>query len=235
MTTLDGLRERSRFRASSLERTIGLAGIAGTALFMTTISISAPNEPTLDASTADAAEFVAGLHGGWVAQAEAASDVAMILLLWSLVGLGLLLRRFEGEVPVRSTVAMLSAALFVGWVVLDASQEAGAHRFADLDQGQLAYAYDVTSLGITNVFLAMGSYAIACGWLMISTRAMPRWLGWWGVASGIGLALAHFIWKNEVAFWLLYIPWWLWLVAAFVLLVRSPLGDGHHPKETSTA
>ena len=85
----------------------------------------------------------------------------------------------------RSTVAMLSAALLAGWVVLDVSQEAGAHRAADLDQGQLAYAYDLTAMGLINVLLPMGTFAFACGWVIVSTNAMPRWLGWWGVVAGM--------------------------------------------------
>jgi hypothetical protein len=39
----------------------------------------------------------------------------------------------------------------------------------------------------------------------------------------------EFIWKTE-AWYALYIPVWLWLVTTYVLLVRRPLGDGHHPK-----
>jgi hypothetical protein len=221
MTTLEGPRERSSVQTSSLERTIGLTGIVGTVLLFAALIVGSPGEPRTDASTADAAEYVAGLPG-WVAPVEVVSDIAMMVVLWSMVGLALILRRYEGATPVRSTVAMLSAALFAGWAMLDASQEAGAHRAADLDQGQLAYAYDLTAMGLTNIWLPMGTFAFACGWVILSTKAMPRWLGWWGVVAGIGLSLMEFIWKTE-AWYALYIPVWLWLVTTYVTLVRRPL------------
>jgi hypothetical protein len=231
MTTLDGPRERSSVQTSSLERNIGLTGIVGTVLLFAALVVGSPGEPRTDATTADAAQYLAGLPG-WVAPVEVVSDIAMMVVLWSMVGLALLLRRYEGRTPVRSTVAMLSAALFAGWAILDASQEAGTHRAADLDQGQLAYAYDLTAIGLTNIWLPMGTFAFACGWIIVSTKAMPRWLGWWGVVAGIGLSLMQFIWKTE-AWYALYIPVWLWLVTTWVLLVRRPLDDGHHPKEGS--
>jgi hypothetical protein len=68
----------------------------------------------------------------------------------------------------------------------------------------------------------MGSFAFACGWLIVSSGAMPRWLGWWGVVSGIALAMAPFVWTIELAFSLPYIAFWLWLLTTCVLLVRRP-------------
>jgi hypothetical protein len=234
MTTLDGPRGRSSVQTSPpQERIIGLTGIVGTVLLFAALVVGSPGEPRTDATTAEAAQYLAGLPG-WVAPVEVVADISMMVVLWSMVGLALILRRFEGATPVRSTMAMLSATLFAGWAILDVSQEAGAHRAADLDPGQLAYAYDLTAIGLINILLPMGTFAFACGWVIVSTKAMPRWLGWWGVVAGIGLSLMQFIWKTE-AWYALYIPVWLWLVTTYVLLVRRPLGDGHHPKETSTA
>jgi hypothetical protein len=223
MTTLDGPRERSSVQTSSLERTIGLTGIVGTVVLFAALIVGSPGEPQTDATTAEAAKYLAGLPG-WVAPVEVVADIAMMVVLWSMVGLALVLRRFEGATPVRSTMAMLSALLVAGWVILDVSQEAAAHRAADLDQGQLAYAYDLTAIGLMNILLPFGTFAFACGWVIVSTKAMPRWLGWWGVISGIGLSLMQFIWKTE-AWYALYIPVWVWLVTTFVLLVRRPVGE----------
>lgn len=106
-----------------------------------------PGEPQLDATTAEAAEFVHGLDATWVRQVEAVGDIGMFVLLWFMVGLALLLRRrVDGDVPVRSTMAMLSGVLVAAYVVLDSSEESAAHRVADLDPGQLAYAYDVAAI-----------------------------------------------------------------------------------------
>jgi hypothetical protein len=124
--------------------------------------------------------------------------------------------------PVRSTMAILSGALVAAYVVLDPTEEAAAHRVADLGQGQLAYAYDVTTIGFTNVWLAMGSFAFACGWVVVSTKAMPVWLGWWGVVAGIAMALAQFVWTAESAWVAPYAAFWLWLLTTCSLLLRRP-------------
>ncbi|TDO45815.1 uncharacterized protein DUF4386 [Kribbella sp. VKM Ac-2527] len=209
-------------RSMPLERTIGLTGIAGTVLLFTALIIGSPGEPPTDASTAAAAEFVKGLDRSWLPPVEAVADIGMMVLLWFMVGLPLLLRRYEGATPVRSTVAIVSGALVAAFVVLDSAQEAGAHRSADLDQGQLAYAYDLTAVGFTNVWLPMGCFAFACGWIVVATNAMPRWLGWWGVIAGIALSFAQFVWRAG-EFWLLpYVPFWLWLLTTCVVLVRRP-------------
>ena len=142
MTTVHQPRDGISLTTWPQERIIGLTGIVGTVLLFAGLIASSPGEPATDATTAEAAEFVTGLHRGWIAPIEAATDIAMIVVLWSMVGLALILRRYDGATPVRSTMALLSATLFAGWAILDASQEAGAHRYADLDQGQLAKYLD---------------------------------------------------------------------------------------------
>ncbi|MBA2560767.1 MAG: DUF4386 family protein [Propionibacteriales bacterium] len=213
-------------RRAPLERIIGLAGIAGTVLLFTSVITGAPNEPPLGATTAEAADFVKGLDASWVPAVEAVGDIAMMTLLWFMVGLPLLLRRYEGDIPLRSTVATLSAALVAAYVVLDASSEAAVHRIADLDQGQLAYAYDVSTLGFTNVWLPMGSFAFACGWVVVSSGAMPAWLGWWGVVAGIALGLSQFVWTVEAAWLVPYAAFWLWLLTTCAVLVRRAPSAG---------
>jgi hypothetical protein len=82
---------------------------------------SSPGEPELNATTAQAAEYVRGLDATWVRQVEAVSDIAMFVLLWFMVGLALL-RRVDGDVPVRSTMALLSGVLVAAFVILDSSE-----------------------------------------------------------------------------------------------------------------
>ena len=213
-------------RRAPLERIIGLTGIAGAILLFTSVIAGAPNEPPLDATTAEAADFLKGLDASWVPPVEAVGDIAMMTLLWFMVGLPLLLRRYEGEIPLRSTVATLSAALVATYVVLDPGHEAGAHRVADLDQTQLAFAYDLTTIGFTNIWLPMGTFAFACGWVVVSTGAMPTWLGWWGVVAGIALGLAQFVWTVEAAWLVPYAAFWLWLLTTCVVLVRRTPSTG---------
>jgi len=66
MTTLDGPRERSSVQTSPPQaRIIGLTGIVGTVLLFAALSTGTPGEPQVNASTADAAEYVAACPAGW--------------------------------------------------------------------------------------------------------------------------------------------------------------------------
>ena len=208
-------------RAHPLARIIGVTGLVGTAVLFAGLIAASPGEPPTDATSEAAAEFLRGLDVPWVRTAEVVADIGMFVLLWFMVGLGLLLRRVEGDVPLRSAMALLSSLLVASFVILDSSVEAGSRRATLLDQGQLAYAYDLSMVGFTNVWLPMGGFAFACGWVMLSSGAMPRWLGWWGLVSGIALGLAQFAWTVPV--WLVpYAAFWAWLLTTCVLLVRRP-------------
>jgi hypothetical protein len=56
---------------------------------------------------------------------------------------------------------------------------------------------------------------------VLSTRVVGRWLGWWGIASGLGLVLARFFWTSVI--WLLpYATFWIWMIIMCVQLVRKP-------------
>ena len=207
---------------TSIERTIGLTGIVGMVLLFAATIATATNEPELDASTAAAADYVRSQDASWIAPVEGVADIGMIILLWFMVGLALLMRRHEGEVPVRSTIAMLSGVLVAAFVVLESAVPAAANRSSELDDAQLAFAYDLSQIAFTNIWLPLGSFVFACGWLMISTAALPRWLGWCGIGAGVALALAQMAWDPGIG-WIPYLGFWLWLLTTCVLLVRRPM------------
>ena len=205
----------------SLLRGIGVTGLVGTVLLFASVIAGSPGEPPLDASTAEAAAYIKGLDASWIQAVEALGDIAMMVLLGFMVSFSLFLRRYEGPFPVRSTMAMLSGTLFSAYVVLDPAGQAGSHRLADLDQGQLAFAYDLSTIGFTNVWLPMGAFAFACGWAIVRTRAMHTWLGWWGLVAGTALGLDQLVWTAGDTWLLAYATFWLWLVTTCVLLVRG--------------
>ena len=209
-------------RGEPLARVIGATGLVGTVVLFVGLIAGSPGEPPINATVAQAAEYIRGLDATWIRLLEVVADIGMFVLLWFMVGLALLLRRVDGEVPLRSTMAFLSALLVAGYVILDSTEEAATHRAAELDQGQLAYTYDVAHLGLVNIWLPMGGFAFACGWLILTSHTLPRWLGRWGIISGIALALAQFVWTVEVAWLIPYLAVWLWLVTTAVLLVRRP-------------
>ena len=91
-------------------------------------------------------------------------------MLWFSLGLALLLRHYEGELPWRS------------------------------------------------VFLAgAGMVGICTGLIVLSTRSLPRRLGWWGPIAGVGSVLARAVWTSGVAF-VPFAAYWLWVTALSVML-----------------
>ena len=202
-------------------RSIGLTGLVGTGLLFASVIAGCPGRTAARCGHCRGGSLREGPDASWVPAVEAVGDIAMMVILGFMVGFSLFLRRYERAFPVRSTMAMLSGTLFAAYVVLDPAEEAATHRLADLDQGQLAFAYNVTTIGFTNVWLAMGGFAFACGWVIVSTRAMPTWLGWWGLVAGTALGLAQLVWTVEPAWLVPYAAFWLWLLTTCVLLVRG--------------
>jgi hypothetical protein len=145
----------------------------------------------------------------------------MIGLLWFLVGFSVLLRRAEGEPAMRSTVALASAVLLPVYYLVNASWESAIPRGLELQPAVAAYAYVVGNIGFANTWLALGSFAGAAGWVMLSSGAWPRWLGWWGAVAGVGMLIARFVWTIESAWFVLYGVFWIWLLTVAVRLVMG--------------
>ena len=183
-----------------LSRVTGIVGLSTLVLIFTPIvAISTLGEPSFTATAEEAHAFLVNASVGWARLAMAVLPVAAIGLVWFVVGLTLLLARAEGSPPWRSVGALVAGVLLPAHLLLDASWGAAAYRGAETEPGLARYAFDVGNLGFANAWVAMGSFAVACGWVVLSTRVFGRWLGWWAVVAGVGLVVARFVWTNE--FW----------------------------------
>jgi hypothetical protein len=213
---------RTRDRWSTLAQVTGVTAIVAVVLlFVPIIAISSVGEPAFDATRDEAAEFFRDSDVAWVHAAGAFASLGMLAVLWFVVGLTALLRRVEGEPAWRSTVALVSGTIVAAYGVLDASWDAAANRGSELDPQIALYAFDVGNLGFANAWLAMGSFAVAVGWILLDSRALAAWWGWWVVASGIGLIVARFVWESQ--FWLIgYALFWVWVIALGIRLIRRP-------------
>ena len=193
--------------------------IAVVLLFASIIALAARGEPPFTASNEEARAYFANVSVGWPQTAMALTSVAAIGILWFVVGLTLLLRRAEGDPPWRSTIALASGVLLTAYTALDASLEAASFRGADLDPAVAGYAFDVGSIGFANAWLALASFAVCAGWVVVATGIFGRWLGWWAIISGIGLALSRFFWTAEI--WSVpYVLCWLWMIIICIRLLR---------------
>jgi hypothetical protein len=203
-------------------------------LFAMIIPLAAAGEPPFTASNDEARAYFANVSVGWAQTATAVSSVAAIGILWFVVGLTLVLRRAEGDPPWRSTIALVSGVLLTAYTALDASLDAASFRGADLDPAVAGYAFAVGSVGFANAWLALASFAVCAGWVGVATGIFGRWLGWWAIISGLGLALSRFFWTSEI--WLLpYLLFWLWMIIVCVRLLRWSPAEAYAQPQSSTA
>ena len=99
------------------------------------------------------------------------------------------------------------------------NEAAVAFRAGDLDPQIARYAFDQGQAAFANGRIALGSFAVCCGWVIASTRFLPRWVGWLAIARGAGLALSRISWTSYI--WLpFYLMFWLWVITVAMLLLR---------------
>jgi len=233
------LMETRADRWTRLARGTGIVGLVSILLlFAPIIAISSLGEPPFVASAEQARAFFLNGSVGWAQAAMSLAALSAIGLIWFVVGLCLLLGQAEGNPPWRSAVALVSGALLPAYVLLDVSWNAASFGSADLDLAVASYAFDAGNLGFANIWIAMASFAVCCGWLILSTRIVGRWLGWWAIAAGLGLVVSRFFWISEI-WYLPYAAFWIWMIIICILLIRrsaallSGLGQGRPGGEQS--
>jgi hypothetical protein len=100
------------------------------------------------------------------------------------------------------------------------SWNAASFGAADIDPAVASFAFDSGNLGFANIWLAMASFAACCGWVVLSTRVVGRWLGWWAIASGLGLGVSRFFWSSAI-WYLPYAAFWIWVIVLCIQLIRQ--------------
>ena len=81
------------------------------------------------------------------------------------------------------------------------------------------YAFDQGQAAFANGRVALGCVAGCCGWVIVSTRFLPRSLGWLAIAGGAGLVISRITWTNMI--WLVpYLTLWLWMILVAAILLR---------------
>ena len=209
-------------RHAALARTTGIIGIAFLVLlFGPIIALASAGEPALEASAAEAVNYFRNLEATWAQLTMAASTLGMIGSLWFFVAFGFLLRRAEGDPPWRSAIATLSGALLAAYGLVGASWEAASLHGGRITLEVADFAYAFGNVGFANVWIALASFAVCSGWVILSTRVLERWMGWWIVVAGLALVVARFVWTT--AFWGVgYSLFWLWVLVVCIRLIVLP-------------
>jgi hypothetical protein len=210
-------------RYAALARTTGIIGIAFLVLlFGPIIALASADEPALEATAAEAAKYFGNLEATWAQLTMAASTLGMIGSLWFFVAFGFLLRRAEGDPPWRSAIATLSGALLAAYGLIGLSSVGAASLHGGRITPEVAdYAYAFGNVGFANAWIALASFAVCSGWVILSTGVLERWMGWWIVVAGPCLVVARFAWT--AGFWgVSYALFWLWIIVVCIRLIVRP-------------
>jgi hypothetical protein len=178
-------------------------------------------EPPFDAPAEATVAFFATRDAGLFAAGDYLSALSLVPFVWFLGRLWAALRRGEGDPAWLSLVAVASGVLFAAavgaggdWTLAVFRREAG------LDPPLTRLLFDRGNLAFATAWVPLGSLCLATGVVAVRTRALPRWLGWAGVALAVGLLAARAGWASSGLVFLPYVLFWPWLVALSVVLIR---------------
>ena len=216
-TTTGAAADDDRWR--QLSKFTGAAGLLGPVLILGPISAASGLEPGFTGTAAQVRAFFQSTSGPGPAFGSALATTGLVTVLWFAVGLALLLARAEDAPAWRSAIAAVSASTFV-ILNLSGGWEAASYRAAGLTDELALYAFDEGNLTFANSWVAMGSFALCVGWVVLGTRCAPGWQGWVALASGVGLVLVRFAWSGQLWF-VPYALFWLWVIALSVHLLRA--------------
>lgn len=219
--------QSSDFRTQHLTQRRTLArvtGAAGVTTLVVVLGTSLANGFQSTSFTSDAEQTVAffrSIDDSFGDVSSFLTALGLIAMLWFAIGLALLLRRYDGEIPWRS--AFLAGAGVVSVVSGQiASWDAAAFRSQDIDPQVARYAFDLGNLSFANGWVATGAVSICAGMIFLTARNLPNWLGWWAVVAGVGQVLARAIWTSDLAF-VPFAAFWLWTAVVSVLLLSGRL------------
>ncbi len=204
-----------------LARITGAAGVVTLVAVVGTSFINGYQNQSMTEGTAAIVAFFRSVDDrtGWVS--SYATSVGLIAALWFAIGLAMILRRYESGVPWRS--AFLASAGIVGVVSGQiASWDAAAFRSGTIDPKVATYAYDLGNISFANSWTATGAVGICAALVLLRGPGLPRWLGWWGLAAGIGEVLARAFFRHGFA----YAPfalYWAWVLAVSIILLAGRL------------
>lgn len=220
----DDVRPTQHSRTLSL--TTGSAGIAAVILLFGAQGLMQFGgvEPPFDAPTVEIQRFFESRNSGFFAVGSYLSVLGLVVLLWFFAGVSALLKDADQEGPWRANIALSSGVVFVA-TVIPSSWELAAFRIGDGLDPQLArLAFDMGNLWFASSWVALGGFSLVGGWVMLSARLVPPWLGWWPIVAGAGLVAARASWTSPVWFFP-FALFWMWVIMLSLRMIRRQSGS----------
>lgn len=130
----------------------------------------------------------------------------------------------EGRQWLRSATLVAGSAAGALMLALTGPQTTGATTDEELISPEAAVAFwRLAHVFFVGAEVAFAAFLLAVGLLALGGVLLPRWLGWFGIATAVLLLVLPIGW----AALLLLVP--IWLIAASVVLARRPVGSGAEP------
>lgn len=205
--------------------TTGLAGLATLVLWSGAQGLIqvGGGEPPFDAPAAVVQDYFTARDPRLYAIGSYLMVLGVTTFVWFLGGVHSILREVEDGPPWRSTVALASGLAAMAAAVSGSWDPAVFRMDEGVDPQLSRFAFDAANLGFATSWMLLGSFAIATGWLVLSSRTLPDWLGWPAIVAGLGLLAARAAW--ETPFWFFpYALFWIWIVALSIYILRWSVG-----------
>jgi hypothetical protein len=191
-------------------------------------STGAP-EPDFDAPAADIERHLETQDPWAVAVGGFLLAFGLVAWLWFVCGLAATLRRSGARPDFLSTVVLMSGTAAVA-VMLTGAPQASVYRGSDgLDPQVAQFAFDLTSVTLANMWVALGSLGLATGWAILAGRrepaspgrpAWPAWVGWWALAVGAGYLVVRMAFPSPL-WYFPHLLFWVWVLVASTRMLRT--------------
>jgi len=208
-------------------RLAGIAGWAATVMVFTgviIISSTGAPEPNFDASADKIQQYLQTQDPWAVAVGGFLLAFGLVAWLWFVCGLAGALRRPGARPDLLSTVVLVSGTAAVA-VMLNGATQASEYRGDGLDPHVAQFAFDLTSVTLANMWVALASLGLATGWAILARRGepgspgWPAWIGWWALAVGAGYLVVRVAFPTPL--W--YFPhmlYWVWVLVVSTRMLR---------------
>lgn len=181
------------------------------------------SEPAFDAPAAEIEAFFMNrnmqlaLTGGFL------SVLSTIAFIWFLGALWARLRRSEGEPGWLSLVAFASGLAGMAAILGSGGWELALLRLGDgLQAETFRLLFDLGNFAFAAYWVALAGMLLAAGVVILRDGALPRWLGWFGLAVALALLAVRAVWFTASgAKFLPYALFWIWLIAVSINLIRQ--------------
>src|SRR5919109_738412 len=201
--------------SGSWARYAPLSGVLFVVLIVVSFLVSGFDSVGADDSTQEVLDFWSDNDGQQIASALIGA-LAMVPFLWFLGVLRSTLRLAEGGTGRLSATAYAGGIVLVGFALVDSAlQFAVADSVGDVPAGvtqALSVLYSDFFLGFP---VGFGTLMLATALVLLRTKALPAWLGWFALVLGI----AAFLGPIGFGAFLVFL---VWVAVVSVLLYQRP-------------